>query len=227
MMVARSVHCWRVRAGIARELDPVPTLGGTMRSNLVHMLVPLAFVAAACGGGPADRGELPDDLKQDLAATASTKLELANASSGYQPMRFVSDLEQTNSSAPVERAPAPRPVRVPKASVAPAPAEEQAPEPEPSPEVQVAEVPQAPEPQPEVSSVPMVAPRPAALPVDVPSTQVADRGDRSGRGGIGGEGVGIGGVIGVVIRGGGVGPDHCPPRRRGGRRPPFGVGFPR
>lgn len=194
-----------------------------MRSNLVHLLVPLAFVAAACGGSPAT-GDLPDDLKQDLAATAasSSTLELANGSTGYQPMRFVSDIEQTDASTPVERAPSPRPVRVPRPTAAPAPEPEQAPSPEPTPEVQVAEVAQSPEPQPEVSSVPMVAPRPAALPVDVPSTQVADRGEGRGGGiGRGDDGVGIGGVIGVVIRGGGVGPDHCPPRRRGPGRRPF------
>lgn len=197
-----------------------------MRTSLMRMLVPLALVAAACGRGASDSSALTDDLKQDLEASSSAKPELAGASAGNQPMRFVSDLEQVNGSAPVERARAPRKVAARSANLEQA--ESESPAPETSNEVQVAqapaETPQAPAPEADVPSVPSVAPRPAALPVEVPSQGTGGGG--YGDGGIGtgrgdGRGVGIGDVIGVVIRGGGVGPDHCPPRRRG--RPRFPI----
>lgn len=177
------------------------------------------MVAAACGGGDLQSASIPDDLKQDLAAASAPKLELASAAGDYQPMRFVSDIEQTELSTPVKRAPKPRPMPAPTSS--PQPQDQPAPAPEP--EAQVAEAPQAPQVAEAVSAVPSVAPRPSALPVDMPSTQgVGDRdGQVFGRGGD--RGADIGGIIGVVIRGGGVGPDHCPPRRRGGRRPPFPI----
>lgn len=194
-----------------------------MRTNLVHMLVPLALVAAACGGGTTDSAQLSDDLKQDLAASSSPKLELASAASDYKPMRFVSDIEQTNASTPVPRAPAPRLVRKPAAESQP---QSQAESPGETPPIvqEATQIAVTPQPQPEeaVSAVPTVAPRPAALPVDVPANggfgdrderRIGGPNDRGDRGGS------IGGIIGVVIRGGGVGDDHCVPRRRGGRRP--------
>lgn len=184
-----------------------------MRTSLVRVMVPLAVFAAACDGGDARSASLPDDLKQDLAAASAPKLELANGAADYKPMRFVSDLEQTNVATPVTRAPTPRPVRTP----APAPQPQE--QPAPQPEAQVAVAPQPPQVEEAVSAIPSVAPRPSAIPVDVPSTQGSGDYDGQvfGRGGDRGEG--IGGIIGVVIRGGGVGPDRCAPRRRGGRRP--------
>lgn len=184
--------------------------GGKMRTSLVRLFVPLAILAAACDGGDSQSASLSADLKQDLAAASAPKLELASAAGDYQPMRFVSELEQTNLSTPVKRAPTPRPEPTP----APKPVDE--PTPEPQPEAQVAEAPQVDE---AVSAVPSVAPRPSALPVDVPSTQGVGNSDGQVFGRGGDRGADIGGIIGVVIRGGGVGPDHCPPRRRGGRRP--------
>lgn len=188
-----------------------------MRTSRVQMLVPLAMFAAACGGGTNKSAELSEDLKQDLAAASSPKLELASQAGDFKPMRFVSEIEQSTASAPAPRAPSPRPVRAPvKAAPAPEPEEIVAAPPAPE-ETQVAEAPQS-ETDETVSAVPTVAPRPAALPVDMPSTGViGDGGYGAGRGnGRGGE---IGGIIGVVIRGGGVGDDHCVPRRRTGRRP--------
>ncbi|MBL8961527.1 MAG: hypothetical protein JNJ98_16830 [Gemmatimonadetes bacterium] len=184
-----------------------------MRTRFV---VGLLAGAVACGG--AGDATLSSDLKADLEATKST-FELANQAAGAQPMRFVSDLEQGKASEPVERTRTPR--RVASQTTGPTPEEQTSPAPEARQETQVAETQsvaqQAPQPVPEISSVPMVAPRPASLPVEIP----ADGGGRGlGAGGIGtgdgGAGIGIGEVIGVVIRGGAVGPDHCPPR---GRRP--------
>ncbi len=194
-----------------------------MRTSLVHMLVPLAMVAAACGGGSSQSAQLSDDLKEDLAAASTPRLELASAAGDFKPMRFVSDLEQTNASTPVARTSSPRPVRQPAATPSPqqdSPAE--AP-PEVQEQAQVVVTPPQDEADATVSAVPTVAPRPAALPVDVPSS--GSIGERDGRGiGRGSDrggdrGGDIGGIIGVVIRGGGVGDDHCVPRRRGGRSP--------
>lgn len=182
-----------------------------MRARFV---VGLMAGSLACGGS--GDSALSDDLKSDLEATKST-IELANQSAGAQPMRFVSELEQGKASEPVERTRTPR--RVAAQTTGPTPQEQTSPAPEVRQETQVAEVQsvaeQAPQPVPEISSVPKVAPRPASLPVEIP----ADGGGRGlGAGGIGngeaGAGIGIGEVIGVVIRGGAVGPDHCPPRRR-------------
>jgi biotin carboxyl carrier protein len=199
------------------------------RAVAAAALVPLALVMVACGGGSGSEA-LSDDLKKDLAASAASPVELANAGGAYQPMRFVSEIEQSNGAAPVQRTRAPRRVAAQRANVQ-QPEETQSPAAEPQQEVQVAEVPaevqRAPAPEPDVPRVPTVAPRPSALPVDVPSAPASGGFGRDGQGGAGGigvgrgDGVGIGDVIGVVIRGGGVGPDHCPPRRRG--RPRFPI----
>lgn len=196
-----------------------------MKITALPVLLPLSAFLLACGG---DGGQaLSDDLRKDLEASAN-KIELAGQPDTYQPMRFVSELEQGKTAEPVERTKTPRKVAARTAgtdtdeSTSPAPESQQ--------ELQVAsvtsETPQAPEPTPEAPTVPSVAPRPASLPVDVP----AERGRGEGSGGVGrgqdGSGIGIGDVIGVVIRGGGVGPDHCPPPR--GRRPrgPIGIRLP-
>lgn len=177
---------------------------------------------AGCGGS--GRDAVSDELRRDLEASAAS-LELANPSAG-QPMRFVSELEQGKEAEPVERTRTPRRVAARTAGVQQN--ETTSPMPEAQQELQVAVAPsesQAPQPVPDAPSVPSVAPRPASLPVDVPAE--AGRGEGSWGTGRGqdGSGIGIGDVIGVVIRGGGVGPDHCPPR---GRRPrgPIGIRLP-
>ncbi len=175
--------------------------------------VSAALLVSACTVGG---GDLAADLQADLNA-ASTKIELA-ASAPAQPMRFVSELEQGREAEETQRKRTPRPVAAQFAGVEQTETRALAPEqetkiavastPEPAPET--------PQPAVQVSAVPSVAPRPAALPVDYPSegtgrgSGVGVYGDGGGRGGIG-----VGDIIGVVIRGGGVGPDHCPPRRRG------------
>jgi hypothetical protein len=173
----------------------------------------MVAAVAACGGS-GDAGSLTDDLKRDLEASA-TQVELAGQT-GAQAMRFVSELEQGKTAEPVQRVRSPR--RVAAGRTGPQPEETTSPAPEVRQEVQVAvavtEQPQAPQPTPDAPTVPMVAPRPASLPVELP----ADGGRGTGSVGVGngdyGTGIGIGDVIGVVIRGGGVGPDHCPPPRR-------------
>jgi hypothetical protein len=174
----------------------------------------LSAVAMACGGD--SQATVADDLQRDLEASASS-IELAGQA-GARPMQFVSELEQGRGAEDIQRAPQPR--RVASRVTGHAPEDQSSPAPETAQDIQTpqaaAEVSETPQPTPEAPSVPMVAPRPVSLPVDVPA-------DGYGRGAVGsgsgdyGTGVGIGDVIGVVIRGGGVGPDHCPPPRR---RPP-------
>ena len=179
-------------------------------------ILALAAVAATVACSGSDRGGMADDLKRDLEASSSS-LELAGQGRNAS-MQVVSELEQGKVSEPVERARAPRPVAANTTGLKPEDKTTTAPEPQNEVQVsQVSEAPQAPAPAPDAPTVPMVAPRPASLPVDVPSEGVRGQGDR----GVGteGTGIGIGDVIGVVIRGGGVGPDHCPPRRRGRGRP--------
>ena len=195
-----------------------------MRTTIVRFVVPILF-AAACGDGAPEKAQLTDDLERDLEATSGAKIELASGAGAYQPMRFVSEIERTESATPTTRIRAPKRVAARTASVEKE--ETRSPAPEPVQEIQVAETPsetpQAPAPTEEVSSVPSVAPRPVPMAVDYPVTGGAGRGDHVGHGDEG-RGVLIGDVIGVIIRGGGVGPDHCPPPRRRPRGPIFRIG---
>jgi hypothetical protein len=213
------------RAIDARKSDTIPEYRPTastevrMRLNLHRAVAPLALALFGCGG---NGDAVADDLAKDLAAS-SVRIELAG--SNAQPMRFVSELEQVQQAEPVQRQRTPRHVAAKTADDRPD--ENLAVAPESQQELQVAEAPapeaQAPAPEETVSAVPSVAPRPVALPVDVPTEGISAYGRAgSGRGTDGGGGIGIGDVIGVVIRGGGTGPDHCPPPRRR----PRGRGFP-
>jgi hypothetical protein len=183
-----------------------------MVAKSLSALVSTTAVLLACSGGSG--AALTDDLQKDLASS-SARIELAGQA-GAQPMRFVSELEQVRAAEPVERTRTPRRVAAQTAGTddqnTPAVA------PESKQELQVAEAPApaptAPAPTPEVSAVPSVAPRPVALPVELPADGGRGYGGYGTGRGAEGIGVGIGDVIGVVIRGGGVGPDHCPPRRR-------------
>ncbi|MCC6319296.1 MAG: hypothetical protein IT361_16605 [Gemmatimonadaceae bacterium] len=179
----------------------------------IRKLLVLGLIGAAACGERAGEGNLSADLKRDLDASANP-IELASQGN-EAPMRFVSELEQGKTAEPVQRSRRPRPTVARTAGTTPQ--DLSTPAPEVKAEIMVAQTTEAsvaPSPAPAVSSVPLVAPRPAALPVEVP----AEGGRGTGGGGIGtgdsGGGIGIGDVIGVVIRGGGVGPDHCPPRRR-------------
>ncbi|MEO6446022.1 MAG: hypothetical protein ABIZ91_13705 [Gemmatimonadaceae bacterium] len=192
-----------------------------MRTAFVRLIVPtavLVLVAGCSAGG--GQGTLSADLQKDLEASAADRPVLATTAA--QPMRFVSEIEQVQTAEPVQRAQTPRRVAAQSANLQQN--ETRSPTPEPQHEIQVAQLPsetaQAPAPESDVPTTPSVAPRPSPMPVDVPSME------GNGRGGIGvgrdeGRGVGIGDIIGVVIRGGGVGPDHCPPRRRGRGRLPI------
>lgn len=191
-----------------------------MRLHTLLLVGSSVVLAAACRDRAPASTALNSDLKRDLEAAASTDgLQLANSAGSYQRAQFVSAIEQTNQSSPSKALPRPRPVVHAKAGVTP---QEQK-----SPDQQIASevaAPESPSPQPEAQApaadeprVPTVAPRPVAAPVE---------GEGSAVGGGGGRGAGappdIGEVIGVIMRGGRVGDDHCVPHRRpGGRGFPF------
>ena len=183
-----------------------------MRPSIWRFAVPTVLLAAACGRGSSHTAKVSDDLQRDLAAASSASLELANGSKGYKPMQTVSAIEQGEHALPVQRRPTPRPVVQHHADATPQ--EQKAPDPAPQ---NVVDEPKAPEPQQPASepattsdapSVPVVAPRPAPVPVDYPSS---GSGNRGGAGP--GPGTDIGGVIGVILRGG-IGDDHCDPHPR-------------
>jgi hypothetical protein len=188
-----------------------------MRTTAWLLVVPVLALGVGCGrGSSAAKAGVSDDLQKDLAAASSASLELANGSKAYQPTRFVSAIEQSETAVPIQRRPVKRPVVKNETA---AETEQKAPDPAPQ---AVVDAPKAPEPeQPAVSSdvptVPMVAPRPAPVPVEYPAAGGGSRGATGPA-----NGPDMGGIIGVIIRGGGVGgDDHCVPRGR-----PRGGGFP-
>ena len=178
---------------------------------------------AACGGdAPAVGGEgaLSEELQRDLALAAGEGVELAAPAGGHEPTRFMSAVEAGPAPTPVSPTPKRRPSRRPSPRPAPAPAPVEATE-----EV-VAEAP-VPEPEPQQAEAVAEAEAPVvavpagagegdrAVGVDARGTGAGD--DRGGR-----RGGGIGTIIGVVLRGGGVDGDHCErhDRRRGRGVPP-------
>lgn len=185
-----------------------------MRSTWRMVTLVLA-AGVSCGRGDNEASKLSEDLQKDLAAASSASMALASAAQGYQPMRFVSEIEQVKRAEPVARRPEPKPV-VHDHSAAEA-QQERAPDPAPMPVVETPKAPEAEQPA-ETSDaprVPSVAPRPAPMPVDYP----ADVGSGGTAGPGTREGPDLGTIIGVIIRGGVLDPGHCPPRR--GRPPRF------
>lgn len=181
-----------------------------MRSRTWPMAFALVVLGASCSRDGGETARLSADLEKDLASASAASLELAAATRGYQPMRFVSDIEQVANAKPVPQRPKPRPVATNHASHE----QPEAAAPDPTPAEQAAVVPEQ-ESEPPVESAPAprtpsVAPRPAPVPVDM-----AAGSGGGGAGGIGSrEGPDWGTVVGVILRGGTVDPGHCPPRRR-------------
>jgi len=203
-----------------------------MRAIVKWTVFPLGTIALACVGEQREPAEsaLSADLRQDLQLASATSLDLASAAQTFEPTRVVSAIEKVptgkvrtpTSKAPKPRRAAPRqPVRVPApepaAEVGDAePAEELstvAVASEPVPEADPA-APEAPEeiaPADEPAAEPRPAPRPTPVPVSYPGP------DERGRGGEGG------GIIGVVIRGGRGGIDHCDERDVGRHPIPIAI----
>lgn len=190
-----SIHT-RVAGGAGRP-------GGTVRSIGRSSLVAMAAFAVACADAPPTE-DLSADLKRDLELASGVGLELASAQGESQAV--VSAIEVAPSPS-VRRSPGLKPT--PKAPPQPVVVPSVGSDVTENPTIALAEVPatvtdSSPVPVPE----PTVASRPTPVSVSFPAE--TERG--------GGYGDGSGG-IGVVIRGGGTGPDLCERHPRRGRPP--------
>ncbi len=179
------------------------------------------LVFAACSG---NNSAVSADLQKDLER-ASTASEITLPES--QPAaQVVSAIERTTPPAPKRVA---QSQRVPKHRAAPraTPAPVEVEQPDIATEVE----PQPVEPRPTLTEGVFI---PSQRPQPVASNGVGDRDGRMGTGGGDrGAGIGIGSIIGVVLRGGAVDVDECDPRTDGRRgrvntainnRIPIGVG---
>ena len=187
-----------------------------MRRYTTVATLSLTFALGACGR-PQQATDLPDDLKNDLAAASVGGGALTIAPQRRQPMRFVSDVEQWKGGSSVRLHKAARhPVRHEAKPVA-----DDAMDMGTAPVVTVASgstIPQpiaaAPAPEPTTAIVP--SSQPSSEPVGGGSDGVGDHGRGGGWGGI------LGGIIGtVVLRGGHGGIDKCDTRTDGRGRPPL------
>lgn len=162
-------------------------------SKVTMMSVGLAVMACSGKGKPATVADA--DLRKDLELASSPAMELASSARGYRPLQVVSGIEKNEverKSITVPHKAAPKKLTAKPAEVAQITTVE-APTPTPVPEPAVISA--APEPVP--------GPRPTAPAAVYPSDE-------------GGSGLGaLGRVIGVVIRGGSAGEDHCEIRPRG------------
>lgn len=174
-----------------------------MGMKVVVAVLPMTLFALACGGHSKQEksAALSDDLRSDLARAAAPTSDLA--SSQFRPQQVVSNIELGNAPAPhvmhsasrASRAHTTR--RTPRAKPKSAPTVEavKAVTTEPAPQPTTIAVAPAP--------APTAGPRPEPNPVAYPSGSGSDtEGEHHGGG--------IGGVIGVIIRGGTIGDDdHC------------------
>lgn len=170
-----------------------------MIRNLVARFTLTTLAATACGPSSQPAESSQAETARTLEQAKARAQDLANSTQNYQPVRFVSAIEQVR---------APRPVLDPKqadvvkkgtdsVSVDPVPMPA-AVQDESIPAVQsdsVAEMPVAPR-------VPSIVPREAPLPASVGGGTGDWRGNDPGPD--------MGTTIGVVLRGGRVDPGHCP-----------------
>jgi hypothetical protein len=177
-----------------------------MGRTLVKMIVPAAaLLALACGTKGQGDQAARDSLNRDLEMVSAKGIELASAQ-GAPTTQIVSAIERTPVRAPRQGAAS----RAPRKAQVPAPAPIVAPEAEPAVAevVEPAVVAQAPEPEPEAQAP---APEPTVVPVSYPTGGSGEIGRGGGR-----RGGGLGGIFGVIIRGGSAGVDHCERHPNGG-----------
>ena len=193
-----------------------------------------AVVLAACGrnGAPTNRA-MSDDLKRDLQLASSSGLDLAS----HQAASSFPLTEVPISSAPAPTKTLKRATSGPKAVKSKRPTVKATPEPtvvanaeEPETEVNGKAPSPTTEPVPDPSAP--AVPRPSPIPTDPNGGEGAHGRDGSGQnpGSGGGVGAVIGGIFGVILRGGVVDGDRCDPRTEGrGRRrlpPPYYPNYP-
>lgn len=171
-----------------------------MIRNFVARFTLVTLVVAACG--PSSHPEPSTDPDSALAEARARAQDLANSTQSYQPVRFVSDIEQVRP---------PRPTREPRLDVVVKDGKDSVQvEPVPLPAVapdDAAPVPQADSAVDEASGprVPSIIPRDAPVP-----TAVGGGGSGAGEWRGNDPGPDMGTVIGVVLRGGRGDPGHCP-----------------
>jgi hypothetical protein len=161
--------------------------------------ITLMVAAVACGPSsePADSSET--ETARTLEAAKARAQDLANSTQSYQPVRFVSAIEQVRAPRPVRD---PKPVEVVKEGT-----DSVSVEPVPMPvTVQEESIPTAESDS--VADTP-VAPRvPSIVPREAPQPAAVGGGSGDWRGHDPGPDMGT--VIGVVLRGGRGDPGHCP-----------------
>jgi hypothetical protein len=171
---------------------------------LVARFTLVALVTAACGRSNESPG--PDRARAVEEARARAE-DLANSTLNYQPVRFVSELEQVRPPRPVTRRKVDEVVRKGPDSIVVEPVAVLEPTVVPDDPVVAVDSPT------EVSSaprVPSIIPREAPVPEAVGGSGLGEWRGRD-------PGPDMGTVIGVVLRGGRVDPGHCP---RHPRQPP-------
>jgi hypothetical protein len=169
-----------------------------MIRNLAARITLMTLAAAACG--PSSRPDTATSSDSSALAEAKARAQdLANSNQSYQPVRFVSAIEQVRP---------PRPVRTPRPDVVVREGTDSIPvEPVPLPATSLEEgLPAVQNESPVETSgaprVPSIVPRDAPLPAVVGGSSGDWRGNDPGPD--------MGTVIGVVLRGGRVDPGHCP-----------------
>ena len=194
-----------------------------MRTPLRIALLPIALTAVVAVGcsqssTPSDR-QLSDDLKRDLQLASSTSLDLASKQAAAAfPLTEVPIKSSASTSPTVRKAAGPKAVSSKTPTVKATPEPTLAVEAEHTEEQVTVEAPSAvmePVPEPDAPAVPRPSP-----------VNPAPSGDGSwGRGGTGSSGGGavLGGIFGVIIRGGGVDGDRCEIHDRRGRNRRGGV----
>jgi hypothetical protein len=170
-----------------------------MIQNLAARFTLMTLAAVACGPSSQPDVATSSDSSGAVAEAKARAQDLANSNQSYQPVRFVSAIEQVRPPRPVRK---PQPdvvVREGKDSVSvepvPLPAASQE---EGLPVVQN----EAPVEASDAPRVPSIVPRDAPMPAAVGGSA----GDWRGRD----PGPDMGTVIGVVLRGGRGDPGHCP-----------------
>jgi hypothetical protein len=196
-----------------------------LKSSMVAVAMS-AVVLAACGrqNAPKNRA-MNDDLKRDLAMAASSGLDLASEQkSASFPITEVAQSSAPSPSTALRKGAGSKATRSKHPTVKASPEASVVQKAE-EPEVEV--MAQAPSPTTEAAPDPTApaVPRPSPVPVDPNGGQGAHGQNGGGPSQGAGDGGGsiLGGIFGVIIRGGVVDGDHCDPRtdrRRPGRYPP-------
>lgn len=170
-----------------------------MIRNLVARFTLVALAAAACSRSSEPAPDADPGARAVEQARARGE-DLANSTQSYQPVRFVSEIEQVRPPRPVTRRRVEEVVRKGADSIAVEAVAAPAVTTEPDAPVVAAAVPV------ETSSsprVPSIIPREAPVPEAVGGSGLGEWRGRD-------PGPDMGTVIGVVLRGGRVDPGHCP-----------------